>query len=244
MRIATTPSTATRLEVPARLRAQLDTAVRSGIADAAEWARLNPTAKASVLDAETLRAFPPPPSGMAAMQDMQGVKAAQALRTPEGTERTRLLAKEGGRQAWQGVIEEIRETEGVAQAHRAARLLEASALRTDEVSEQAKERFGRLRPYQVDPSVDPIAAKPNGNASYPSGHASDAYAAALVLGALVPHRAADLRALADEIAYSRVYGGVHFPSDVVMGARFAARIAADVLRRDRAGLPLELPVAS
>jgi hypothetical protein len=37
--------------------------------------------------------------------------------------------------------------------------------------------------------------------------------------------------MADQVAWSRVYGGVHYVSDVLLGARLGTRMATDALRR-------------
>ena len=53
--------------------------------------------------------------------------------------------------------------------------------------------------------------------SFPSGHAASAMAAAVVLTAFAPHFAPIWFALATLMAVSRVYVGVHYPSDVAVG---------------------------
>jgi undecaprenyl-diphosphatase len=54
--------------------------------------------------------------------------------------------------------------------------------------------------------------------SFPSGHAASAMAAAVLLTAFAPPFAAVWFALAVLMAMSRVYVGVHYPSDVAVGA--------------------------
>jgi len=54
--------------------------------------------------------------------------------------------------------------------------------------------------------------------SFPSGHAASAMAAAVLLTAFAPHLAPIWFGLASLMALSRVYVGVHYPSDVAVGA--------------------------
>ena len=55
-------------------------------------------------------------------------------------------------------------------------------------------------------------------APFPSGHATEAFAAAAVLSALFPARAAYLRLMAARIAMNRSFGGVHYLVDHHAGA--------------------------
>ena len=55
--------------------------------------------------------------------------------------------------------------------------------------------------------------------SFPSGHSASSFAAATVFAfALTRRRAAIIWALAATVAFSRIYIGVHYPLDVVVGA--------------------------
>lgn len=223
---------ATSLRIPSVMVRVLDSAVAAGREDAAGWARIHPAGSTRRFDADVLARLAEPPSGREQDAELDELLAIQARRTDAGAERMRELDARAGWETWEATIDWIGRTQGFEQARRAQRLVQAATDRTHVVVHDAKQGFGRERPFELDSRIDPLIPGAGGSASYPSGHTSGAFAPALVLAALVPERAAELIGLAIEVGYSRMYGGVHFRSDVVAGARIAAAIAADVLRRD------------
>ena len=60
--------------------------------------------------------------------------------------------------------------------------------------------------------------------SFPSGHSASAAAFAVAVGDVLPALRLPLRAAASIVAFSRVYTGVHYPSDVLVGAAVGAML--------------------
>jgi acid phosphatase (class A) len=81
----------------------------------------------------------------------------------------------------------------------------------------AKERFRRLRPYEIEPRLQPCIDDVRGDLSYPSGHATFGYVMAYLLREMVPERDSQLIARADEFARQRMVCGVHFRGDLEAG---------------------------
>ena len=112
----------------------------------------------------------------------------------------------------------------------------ATILVAEAASGGLKEWLGRDRPPLRDPEPEPLVSLPL-TSSFPSGHATVAFACATVLALAVPRLRWPLFALAALIAFSRVYVGVHYPLDVLAGAvlgvtfGFAVRYAGAGIRR-------------
>ncbi len=111
------------------------------------------------------------------------------------------------------------------------------------VTALVKDAVGRARPPSTDLGVQAIGALPS-SPSFPSGHASTAFAAAVALAVLVPRLRVPALALAALVAVSRVYLGVHFWLDVLAGAALGALVGLAVAtavralaRRSPAGTP-------
>ena len=75
----------------------------------------------------------------------------------------------------------------------------------------------RERPFQAHPGLRlPTGPEPLG--SFPSGHATVAFAGATTIAFEQPAMAIPAFLWAGAVGYSRLYNGVHYPSDVLAGA--------------------------
>ncbi len=79
-----------------------------------------------------------------------------------------------------------------------------------------KPLIGRVRPYQVIDGLLPLLP-PLNDASFPSGHTTAAFAAAFAWRKLPPKWTIIIFSLAILMAFSRLYLGVHYPSDILGG---------------------------
>jgi undecaprenyl-diphosphatase len=87
----------------------------------------------------------------------------------------------------------------------------------------------RPRPFVVRPDPEPIAGAAL-DVSFPSGHAATSFAGAAVLAWFAPRLAVPAFVLAVGIAFSRVYVGVHYPADVLVGALLGLVVAIALLK--------------
>ena len=88
---------------------------------------------------------------------------------------------------------------------------------------ESKFQYFNPRPSQLDPGIKTVVGLPN-FPSYTSGHSTFSAAAAAVLSYLFPSGAASFDAMKDEAAISRLYGGIHYRSDIEAGRTHGARI--------------------
>ena len=85
-----------------------------------------------------------------------------------------------------------------------------------------KNYVARVRPYEVVEGLTSLLG-PVGEWSFPSGHASSGFAAAAAIYKSRPKRVGvPCIILAALLAWSRLYVGVHYPSDVIGGAIIGA----------------------
>jgi undecaprenyl-diphosphatase len=107
-------------------------------------------------------------------------------------------------------------------------LVLASDLVAQLLSYGLRDWIDRRRPPLVYPEPKPLVYVPH-SGSFPSGHATAAFACATVVAWRMPRLAFPAFVLAGAIAWSRVYVGVHWPLDVFGGAGLGLLVGAGAL---------------
>jgi undecaprenyl-diphosphatase len=95
-------------------------------------------------------------------------------------------------------------------------LVGATTFAADSASFGVKDLTSRTRPFVAHPQIHPLYVVHS--SSFPAGHAATAFAGATLLAYVWPRGTTFFLLLAAAIGYSRVYVGVHYPSDVIVGA--------------------------
>jgi undecaprenyl-diphosphatase len=79
-----------------------------------------------------------------------------------------------------------------------------------------KKKYPRLRPYLVLPQTN-IGKNPLTDHSFPSGHTTAIFSIVIPLIMAMPVLSIGLLPLAGIVALSRIYNGLHYPSDCLVG---------------------------
>lgn len=108
----------------------------------------------------------------------------------------------------------------------AAGWLVAALVATSATVTLIKTLVGRTRPCDTLDWCPPVFGSSPGGHSFPSGHASGAFAFAVFVSIRRPTLAPLALAFAAAVAWSRVHLGVHYPSDVTAGALLGSAYGA------------------
>ena len=95
-----------------------------------------------------------------------------------------------------------------------------------------KYTYWRLRPNMADPTIVPLIGLPN-HPAYVSNATIFSSAVAELVGHMFPRDKALWRYMGDEAGLSRIYAGIHYPSDERASNQMGKSLAALAIRRDR-----------
>jgi membrane-associated phospholipid phosphatase len=139
---------------------------------------------------------------------------------------------QSGRSNWNNVIDqkifEYRLDMDPPRAARVYALAYIAAYDATTACWDAKYTYWAIRPFML--GVTPLFATPN-HPSYPAAHGCYSGSISAVLAYLFPLDADALNALGEEAGQSRVWAGIHFPSDVVTGLALGRAVAKLVIER-------------
>jgi len=118
---------------------------------------------------------------------------------------------------------------------RALIIIAIVVLVSDFMAAHLKDIFGRIRPCHALTGVRLLAGC-GGSYSFPSGHATNIFAAMVFLSIRYKKYWPFFLTVAVAVAYSRVYVGVHYPFDVLGGAVLGTLVAIGINQADKKGL--------
>lgn len=106
--------------------------------------------------------------------------------------------------------------------HKATKVLATDAFialtGSQSIVQLSKSLINRKRPYMVLPDVNTFWRKLLKDCSFPSGHTTAGFSFAGVFSLHFPAYSVILYSLATMVGLSRIYTGMHYPSDVLSGA--------------------------
>jgi len=226
-----------RLYAPSQI-AEVDAPLRAAVARAhretGAWVAQHPLRDDAAFAAWAQRAMGAPPSAMQQRRELTLLHRLSAHRDAAGIAAATWLEQHGKKQVWKLYGHQFRDFAPKATGKREKKTLKAALALAATLQATAKNRFARPSPYITDPSVNALNQarfKGKTRLSYPSKHAVLSGAAVAVLRHYEPAREPEYRWMADQIAFSRMYAGGHYPSDLTAGAFLGTAIGDYVLHR-------------
>lgn len=208
---------------------------------ASGWLRSHPGRDDAGFAAFVLRQIPAPPDPQTA--GLAGLRKLVPTRSPAGDRAALWLELNGKKAIWKLYAKQYGQLAPRGRGKLAKASVKAGIKLAQSVVAQGLPRFRSRAPYEVDRKLADFAAGKDQKArlaalasggavrySYPSKHAADAAAAITILEAFDPHRRGEFEWMADQVVYSRMYAGGHFPSDIRAGALIGYMIGDYELR--------------
>jgi len=90
--------------------------------------------------------------------------------------------------------------------------------------------YYNARPCQLNPKIKTFTGVPNFPA-YTSGYSTFSRAAATILGYIIPQKATEYKAIAQEASNSRLYGGIHYGSACQAGLKTGEKVGNYAIAR-------------
>jgi acid phosphatase (class A) len=200
--------------------------VRAAEAESQAPAKKSYFIESTAVDVAKLLPAPPEAGSLAALADLEAVLRMQASRTPADVAFSQKIAADLIFADFADILGPWFNAKDLPYTNIFLKHVTADAAT---INGQTKKLFNRPRPPTVDPTVRPVVEVPS-SSSYPSGHSMRAYLWAAVLSELYPDHREALFARAHEIAWARVVGGVHFPTDTIGGRIMAAAIVSEIVK--------------
>ena len=187
---------------------------------------------------DQFRPAPPPIFGSPDFQEeLAVVKNINKSPTPSQRAIALTIAAKSFDRFWEPAYELVRR-ERLSVPREVRLLAPFAALQFDAyvAAHDVKYTFWRLRPNMADPTILPLIPQPN-HPAYVSNSAIISSAVADLVGYMFPHEVARWRYLSEEAGLSRIYAGIHYPSDERAGNQMGRRLAELAIQRDRLNGP-------
>jgi membrane-associated phospholipid phosphatase len=187
---------------------------------------------------DQFRPEPPPAVGSAEFQEeLALLKRINSSPTPSQRAIATNFAAKGLDFVWEPGYALVRR-ERLSVPREVRLLAPFAALQVDAyiAAHDAKYTYWSLRPNMADATIVPLIPQPN-HPAYVSNAAIIASAVAVLVGAMFPQEAAQWRYLGEEAGLSRIYAGIHYPSDERAGNQMGKSIGALAIQRDQLNGP-------